>query len=93
MELSHFQKRFFFENGYVLVPGVVPQVMVDEAVRSINHSVGQGMDPEKMVTFRSQSFCPELQQSEMTGVRCSSGQKDCDRKMTICSGAMPCPTE
>lgn len=64
MELSYFQKQFFYENGYVHVPGVVPQVMVEEAVKAINHSVGQGMDPEKMVTFRSQSYCPEIQKSE-----------------------------
>lgn len=64
MELTHFQKQQFYENGYVHLPGVVPPVMVHEALRQINHSVGEGMDPEKMVTFRSQSYCPEIQKHE-----------------------------
>jgi hypothetical protein len=64
MELSYFQRKQFFEQGYLHVPGVLPKVMVDEALRQINHSVGQGMDPEKMVIYRSQSFCPEIQKSE-----------------------------
>jgi hypothetical protein len=60
MQLNHAQKREIFENGFVKVPGVVPQVMVDAALRAINHSVGQGMAPDDMVTFRSQSYCPEV---------------------------------
>jgi hypothetical protein len=60
MQLSHAQKQEIYEKGYVQLHGVVPGVMVEEALRAINHSVGEGMDPEKMLTFRSQSFCPEL---------------------------------
>jgi hypothetical protein len=45
-----------------MVPGVVPQVMVDAALRAINHSVGEGMNVDDMVRFRSRSFCPELTQ-------------------------------
>src|SRR5205085_2012546 len=61
MELTYAQKEQIYERGYVKVPGVVPRVMVDAALRAINHSVGQGMDPEQMTKFRSQSYCPELQ--------------------------------
>lgn len=63
MKLSYQQKREIYENGFVKVPGVVPRVMVEEAVKAINHSVGQGMDAEQMVKYRAQSFCPELQGS------------------------------
>jgi hypothetical protein len=63
MELSYLQKREFVEQGFVHVPGVVPRVMVDAAVRAINSSLGEGMDPELMVKFRSQSYCPELQRT------------------------------
>ena len=60
MELSHAQRKAIFENGFVRVPGVVPRVMVDAALRAINASVGQGMNVEEMTTFRSQTFCPEI---------------------------------
>ncbi|MBM7563073.1 phytanoyl-CoA dioxygenase family protein [Paenibacillus sacheonensis] len=61
MKLSFEQKASMLKNGYIHVPGVIPKVMVDQAMRQINHSVGEGMDPAKMPTYRSQSFCPELQ--------------------------------
>ena len=61
MELTYAQKQEIFKNGFVKVPGVVPQVMVDEALRAINSSVGQGMNMDDMTTFRSRSYCPELQ--------------------------------
>ncbi len=61
MELSRAQKEAFIQQGYMRVPGVVPRVMVDAALRAINYSVGQGMDPEQMTKFRAQSYCPELQ--------------------------------
>jgi hypothetical protein len=60
MQLSSEQKREIVEKGYVKVPGVVPRVMVEAALRAINHSVGQGMNVEQMGTFRAQSFCPEV---------------------------------
>lgn len=61
MQLDHGQKRAFHEQGYVVVPGVVPRVMVDGALKAINHSVGQGMPAEQMATMRAQSYCTELQ--------------------------------
>jgi hypothetical protein len=61
MELSGRQKRELRDRGYVRVPGVVPPVMVDEALRAINHSVGQGMNVADMTRFRVQSYCPEVQ--------------------------------
>lgn len=62
MHLSVDEKRHFYENGYVLLKNVIPRRMVDEALRAINHSVGEGMDPERMPIFRSQTFCPELRE-------------------------------
>ena len=61
MELTYAQKQEIFKNGFVKVPGVVPQVMVDAALRAINNGVGEGMNADDMVTFRSRSYCPELQ--------------------------------
>jgi hypothetical protein len=60
MELTEGQKQEIIERGYVKVPGVVPEEKVHAAVKAINASFGDGIDPEKIVTFRAQSFCPEL---------------------------------
>lgn len=43
------------------VPGVVPPILVDQAVRAINHSLGEGFDPERVPEYRARSYCPELQ--------------------------------
>jgi hypothetical protein len=61
LQLNTWQKREIYENGYVHLPGVAPRARVNEALRAINACLGQGIDPERMTTFRSQSFCPELQ--------------------------------
>jgi hypothetical protein len=61
MELTREQKAHFYEQGYALVPNAVPRERVDAALRAINHSLGEGMDPAKLATFRAQSYCPELQ--------------------------------
>ena len=61
MELTISQKRQFVEQGYVAVPGVIPQPLVDAALRAINASLGEGMNADEMWRFRAQSYCPELQ--------------------------------
>lgn len=60
MKLSYAQKREIAEKGFVVVPGVVPRIMVDEALRAINHSMGQGMNKDEMAKFSAQTFCPEV---------------------------------
>lgn len=61
MQLTYAQKQEFYQNGYVKIPGVIPQVMIDAAVRAINASVGQGIDPAQVPIYQVRSFCPELQ--------------------------------
>jgi hypothetical protein len=63
MQLSFVQKRQFFEQGFLLIPGVVPRVMVDAALRAINHSVGEGMAPDEMPIMRAQTYCREITQT------------------------------
>jgi len=58
--LTEQQKQEIVDRGYVKVPGVVPQEKVDAALKAINGSFGEGIDPEQMITYRAQSFCPEL---------------------------------
>jgi hypothetical protein len=60
MQLTPAQKQQFLTDGYVLVRGVVPPVMVNAARRAINASVGRGMNVEDMTRFRAQGYCPEL---------------------------------
>jgi hypothetical protein len=62
VELTHWQKQAFYRDGYVKMPGVVPRVMVEAALKAINHSVGQGIPAELIDKIRSQSYCAELQQ-------------------------------
>lgn len=55
------QKREFFDEGYLKVPGVVPKVLVDEALRAVNHSIGTvGLGGEDMENNRSAFHCAEL---------------------------------
>ena len=61
MTLNASQRQHFREQGYVHVPGVVPRVMVNAALRAINHSMGEGIDPAQIQIFRSRSYAPELQ--------------------------------
>ena len=64
MELTHDQKQHFYEHGYVRLPGAVPQEQVRTALRNINASLGDnGIDPERLPIFRSQTYCPELRDS------------------------------
>ena len=65
MELSIAQKTEIYERGFVRVPGVVPRIMVNEALRAINHSLGEGMARDEMNKLRSQSYCAELQHTPL----------------------------
>lgn len=42
MEMTQGQKRFFYEEGYVKIPGAVPRIMVDRARQAINAEIGRG---------------------------------------------------
>jgi hypothetical protein len=47
-------------DGFVRVPGAVAPDLVRRALGKINRSLGRGLDPARLETFRAQSFCPEL---------------------------------
>lgn len=64
MKLTYAQKKHFFEHGFVKLPGVVPKIMVDDAVKAINHSLGsEGMNKEDLPTLRAQTYCREITQT------------------------------
>ena len=61
MELTHQQKQTLYDQGFVKLPGIVPEELVHDALRAINASLGsKGIDPAQLPTFRSQSYCPEV---------------------------------
>ncbi|MGI9147868.1 MAG: phytanoyl-CoA dioxygenase family protein [Chloroflexota bacterium] len=62
MQLSIAQKQSFYRDGFLRLPGAVPQELVEAARRAINASLGdRGIDPAQLDSFRSKSYCPELQ--------------------------------
>ncbi len=62
--LTQKQKLDFYKNGYITIPGVVPQLMVDAARQAINHSIGAvGMNEGDLEKFRAQSYCSEIREA------------------------------
>lgn len=61
MQLNESQRREIFQNGFAVVRSAVSRLLVDAALRAIHVSLGQnGIDPNQLQTFRSQSYCPEV---------------------------------
>ncbi len=61
MRLNEEQRRALLDDGYLLVPGLVPRARVDAALKAINHSLGEeGIAKDQIWTLRAQTFCPEL---------------------------------
>lgn len=59
MKLTSAQKQEFKKKGFLKIPGVVDQKSINIALREINHSLGKGMDPEKVASYNSTSYCPD----------------------------------
>jgi hypothetical protein len=68
------QRRQLREDGYLLLPGLVPAALVEQALYTINHSLGSaGIDPAQLVGYRARTFTPELvQHPALTGLFSSS---------------------
>ena len=70
LALTHEQKMALYRDGFVKIPGVIPQVMIDEALKTINASFGdRGIDPEELPAYRARTYCPEVTGApEITGL-------------------------
>jgi ectoine hydroxylase-related dioxygenase (phytanoyl-CoA dioxygenase family) len=44
MELTYLQKQHLLEQGYVVVPGVIPKILIERALKWINHSIGNAAE-------------------------------------------------
>jgi hypothetical protein len=61
MQLNTQQKQQIYKDGYVVVPGAVPKLMVQEARRAINHNLGTaGMPPDELAKMGATTYCPTL---------------------------------
>lgn len=61
MELELSLKQKFFQDGYLVVPKVVSEELINKALHLINSSLGeQGMHPDKLDYYYYRSFCPEI---------------------------------
>jgi hypothetical protein len=59
--LTEEQRRSLREDGYLLLPGLIPRARVDEALFTINQALGSaGIDPAQLPGFRARTFTPEL---------------------------------
>ncbi|MBW7458641.1 phytanoyl-CoA dioxygenase family protein [Paenibacillus sepulcri] len=61
MQLMYEQKKQLLEQGYVKVPGVVPRIMVEQAMKAINHSIGKGIPAD----HRGANYCRELETEQI----------------------------
>jgi hypothetical protein len=60
-ELSNEQRQAFFQDGFVRLPGVVPDEMVHGALAAINGSLGtQGIDWHQHAGKGTAPYCPGL---------------------------------
>ena len=66
MELTRQQKYGFRQLGYTVLRGAVAQVMIDDALRAINYSLGyEGMNKNDLPRLRTQSYCNEVQKTRV----------------------------
>jgi len=62
--LTNSQIQSFYEEGYILISGAVPKVMVDAARKAINHSIGEvGQGGDDLDSFKTGAYCDELKQT------------------------------
>jgi hypothetical protein len=57
MNLTFMQKRQLLKDGYVKIPGAVPTIIVKEAMKAINHSIGKGISSN----HHGANYCRELE--------------------------------
>lgn len=77
MPLSSAQKQELIQQGYAHLEGAIAPAMVERAVHTINHRLGQGVPSEELPKWSAQSFFPDLQdQPVVTDLFNESGVRD-----------------
>lgn len=67
MPLTEQQKADFIRDGYVHLPGIIPQPIVETALRAINHKIGLGIPQDQLRTWTAQSFFPDINRTPVIG--------------------------
>ena len=63
MNLTPEQIAGFRDDGYLVLPGAVPDAQLRAARHAINHDLGErGMPVDDLPTFRSRSYCPAVRE-------------------------------
>jgi hypothetical protein len=77
MQLTNEQKREFAQNGFLKLPGIVSEGLVNRARRAIHAYLGEnGMNPDELGKYRAQTYCPPLTgQPPITDLYNESGLK------------------
>jgi hypothetical protein len=60
MVMTNDQKARFARDGFLHLPGIIPEDVRRRATRAINASIGRGMNVADLPTLSAQGFCPEL---------------------------------
>ncbi len=77
MSLTPQAKTELLENGFTLLRGAVAPPLVDNAVQTINHRLGQGFSSDELVKWSAQTFFPELRdQPVITDLFNASGVRE-----------------
>ncbi len=77
MSLTPEQINDFQRDGFIHLPSAIPSEMLNTAVQTINHRLGQGVPTEELRKWQSQSFFPELQsQPVITDLFNASGLRE-----------------
>ncbi len=92
LELTVEHRQHFATQGFLILPQAVPVELVHQALRAINHELGNGMDPALMGQFRAQSFCPELRaRSAITDLFTRSPAQELLQTLIGGAGLQPIP--
>ena len=61
--LTYEQRQQFYKSGYIVLRQIIPSKMIDNVLRSINHSIGEvGLNKEDLPRLRQQSYCNEIRE-------------------------------
>jgi hypothetical protein len=92
--LSPGQARALVDDGYLLVPGLVPPALVEEALRLINSSLGsEGIAKDQLPDLRARTFTPELVRHEAIGALFSASPLQALAEAAIGAGLVRPPQE
>jgi hypothetical protein len=66
MKLTMQQLRQMRDDGYLVLRGLIPAAMIDDARQAINHHLGEyGLPPDELPTMRAQTYCRDINRASV----------------------------